>query len=88
MPGLGGRSAVIKRGCSTKPLPADLAGLIPTLEDLGLGSGDNGTSPPPSFSNQNADGSPRSNVRRSGLFSSPKPSCQSGTYHDKSQKLT
>lgn len=34
-----------KRLSSTKPLPADLAGLIPTLEDLGLGSGDNGISP-------------------------------------------
>ena len=45
MPGLRGRSTVSKRGYSTKPLPADLAGLIPTLEDLGLGSGDNGTFP-------------------------------------------
>jgi len=33
---------VASRGVTTKPLPADLAGLIPTLEDLGLGSGDNG----------------------------------------------
>jgi len=32
----------VSRGIITKPLPADLAGLIPTLEDLGLGSGDNG----------------------------------------------
>jgi hypothetical protein len=45
LPGLGGPSTVSKRGHSTKPLPADLAGLVPTLEDLGLGSGDNGTSP-------------------------------------------
>jgi hypothetical protein len=45
LPGLRGRSTVLKRGYSTKPLPADLAGLIPTLEDLGLGSGDNGTFP-------------------------------------------
>jgi len=41
-----GRASDLKRKYTTKPLPADLAELIPTLEDLGLGSGDNGTSPP------------------------------------------
>jgi hypothetical protein len=40
-----GRATDLKREYTTKPLPADLAGLIPTLEDLGLGSGDNGTFP-------------------------------------------
>jgi hypothetical protein len=43
LPGLGARKHVIKRGYTTKPLPTDLAELIPSLEDLGLGSGDNGT---------------------------------------------
>jgi len=42
-----GRAKDLERKYTTKPLPADLAGLIPTLEDLGLGSGDNGTSPSP-----------------------------------------
>jgi hypothetical protein len=39
------RASDLKRKFTTEPLPADLAGLIPTLEDLGLGSGDNGTFP-------------------------------------------
>jgi hypothetical protein len=44
---LGSRnSGVVGRRYTTKPLPADLAALIPTLEDLGLGSGDNGTPSP------------------------------------------
>jgi hypothetical protein len=43
LPRLGATRNTVKRGYTTKPLPTDLAGLIPSLEDLGLGSGDNGT---------------------------------------------
>jgi len=43
LPRLGVTANILSRGYTTKPLPTDLAGLIPTLEDLGLGSGDNGT---------------------------------------------
>ena len=59
-----GRAKDLQRNYSTKPLPADLAGLIPTLEDLGLGSGDNGTSSSQLLPHDEANDSPRSNVRR------------------------
>jgi hypothetical protein len=41
------RSNTIKRGFADNAqvkLPVDLEGLLPTLEELGLGSGDNGMS--------------------------------------------
>jgi hypothetical protein len=77
------RSNTIKRGLADSTqvkLPADLEGLLPTLEELGLGSGDNGTSLSIQvLDQQGLMGSARSDVWRSRFFPSPPSACELGT---------